>query len=51
MQVLEPAPDPEREPQRIRLEVGRGTWATWLLIGLPLAYVVAMASAIVHGYG
>ncbi len=37
MQVLQPAPDPAHEPQRIRLVVGRGTWATWLLIGLNVA--------------
>lgn len=37
MQVLESAPGPRPEPQRVQLVVGGGTWATWLLIGLNVA--------------
>ncbi|MCY2960541.1 MAG: rhomboid family intramembrane serine protease [Planctomycetota bacterium] len=37
MQILGDPAQPATEPQRVQLVVGRGTWATWLLIGLNLA--------------
>jgi len=37
MQILESTSGPAREPQRIQLVISRGTWATWLLIGLNVA--------------
>lgn len=37
MQILDSTTEPRPEPQRVQLVVGRGTWATWLLIGLNVA--------------
>lgn len=37
MEAQETAPGPTDEPDRLRIHVARGTWATWVLIGLNIA--------------
>jgi rhomboid protease GluP len=37
---VQPVPGPPREPERLRIHVSRGTWATWVLIGLNVAVFV-----------
>jgi len=37
MEEREPVPAPPREPEKLRIHVSRGVWATWVLIGLNVA--------------